>query len=73
MTWREQIKSIGGNKVAKAMHVKYPTVYKYIKPGSSAIPRDKIKSLCDAMELLLNKKQYKQFISSLTSEMTGQV
>lgn len=73
MNWRQQISAVGPNKVAKAMNVKYPTVYKYIKPGSVALPRGKSKDLCDAMEVFLSRREHKAFVQSLSLEMTGLV
>lgn len=69
-TWREQIKSIGGSRVANMMCVKYPTVYRYIKDGSKILPREMSKPLCDAMEKYLTAREYQQFKKSLQSEMT---
>ena len=71
MDWRQQIDKVGVNKVAKAMGVKYPTVYKYITPGSKTLPRGKSKDLCDAMRLFLTAHEYKHFKQSLSDEMVG--
>jgi len=71
ITWREQIKNIGGSKVARAMGVKYPTVHKYIKPGSDTLPRGKTRLLCRAMRQFLTDDEFEHFLNSLSSEIVS--
>lgn len=73
MTWREQIKAIGGNKIARGMGVKYPTVYRYIKPGSKTLPRTLTKKLCKAVEPHLTRREYKDFLNSLSNDVTREI
>jgi len=71
MSWRQQIVEVGPSKIANAMNVKYPTVYKYIRPGSKTVPRDKLKDLCAAMALFLSQEDIEQFRRSLALEKSG--
>jgi len=69
-TWREYIKDVGGSKVAVGMGVKYPTVHKYIKPGSKTLPRSLAGNLCRVMKTHLRAREYKKFLDSLSAEAT---
>lgn len=71
MGWREKIKTVGGSKVAERMGVKYPTILRYIRPGSKTIPRRLSADLCEAMKVFLTKREYREFVESLSSEAIG--
>ena len=71
MTWREMIKQVGANKIAREMNVKYPTVLKYIKDGATTLPREKMKDLCSVMQKHLADCDFITFMNSLSEEITG--
>jgi hypothetical protein len=69
VTWRETIRTIGESRVARMMGVKYPTVYRYTKEGSTYLPRSMAQRLCDTMEKFLTAREFKQFKNSLKDDM----
>ena len=66
MEWRETIKNIGVAVVARGLGVKYPTVYKWTKPGSKTMPTLH-PELLDFI-FRYHRHLYKAFCASITSE-----
>ena len=68
MNWRNEIKKIGGAKVALDMGVKYPTVSRYFRPGTKTFPKGMMKPLCSTVKKYLTDKEFEEFLNSMAKD-----